>query len=300
MDALLHRLKRVFTGMMLVLVCGLFTSCTTPDAVTKQNTFNLYSVQDDVQLGRSALSANLEELKKQGVKINEDTAELAKLKTMVHRIGAVSDMPNLPYEVTLVQTGIVNAAAMPGGQMLVFEGLYDPKKGLVKDDDEMAAVMAHEIAHVTCRHSTEQMSRVMPVAVLAEVGAAVADANDKSGLAQGLRAAFTVGSALILPIYSRKDESEADRVGLFYMAKAGYDPRAAARIWKRATQQGTAGGPLSLLSTHPSNKNRFEALDKLMPYAMNEYARATGSYPKDYTAPAGGIPPEPFDWRTYK
>ncbi|HBA86108.1 MAG TPA: hypothetical protein DCZ95_18645 [Verrucomicrobia bacterium] len=298
MDALLHR--RILAGLILVLACGFFASCSTPDAVTKQSTYNLYSIQDDVQLGRSAMSANLEELKKQGVKINDDPAELNKLRTMVQRIGAVSDLPNLPYEVTLVHTGIVNAAAMPGGQVLVFEGLYDPKKGMVQDDDEMAAVLAHEIAHVACRHSTERMSRVMPVAALVEVGAVLADANEKSSLATALRTAFVVGSSLIIPMYSRKDESEADRVGLFYMAKAGYDPRAASRIWKRISEKGDARDPLSMLSTHPASSDRFQALDRLMPYALDEYARAKGSYPKGYSPPKGEVPPAQFDWRTYR
>ncbi|MFH0880493.1 MAG: M48 family metallopeptidase [Lentisphaerota bacterium] len=283
-------------GLVLCLLLGL-ASCSTTDFVTGQQVYNLYTIQDDVQLGQSALKGNLTQLRQQGVKVNQDPARVAQLRSIMRRLTTASDRPGLPYDVTLIHTGIVNAAAFPGGQMIVFEGLYDPKKGLAQTDDEIAAVMAHEIAHVNCRHSTERLSCVMPMAMITEVGAAVAEYNDNKQLADGLRIAFAAGSSILIPMYSRKDEFEADRVGLFYMAKAGFDPRAAPRIWKRVADKGSDGNAISIFATHPSSGDRYKALNAILPYAMDEYAKSTGSYPKDYsyTRPMGT--PKTFDWR---
>jgi metalloendopeptidase OMA1, mitochondrial len=295
-------INRVLAFIAVPLAAFLVSSCGTIDAVTGGNTYNMYTIQDDIQLGRQAMKANLEELKKEGVRINADPVRLARLSNIVHRITAVSDMPQLPYQVTLVHTGIVNACAMPGGQMIVFEGLYDLKKGLVKDDDELAAVLAHEIAHVNCRHSTEELTKMMTATAVAEIAATVADHNRKDDLATTIRAIFAAGSALWIPTHSRGDEAEADRVGLFYMAKAGFDPRAAPRIWKRAEDRdkndGALASTLSVFNTHPSSDWRYRELSNLLPYAMDEYAKSTGHYPSDYNpaqSPKAFGPA--FDWR---
>jgi len=287
----------VAAGAMLSL-----SACTTVDAVSKKNVYNIYSVQEDIELGQSAMKQNLAELEKQKVRINGDAARLAQLRTMMRRIVAVSDMPNLPYEVTLVHNNVVNAAAMPGGQMIVFDGLYDPQKGLTRDEDELAAVMAHEIAHVNCRHTTERLSKVMTASAITELAAVAAESGSQADLAAALRAAFSVGATLWIPTYTRTDEYEADRVGLFYMAKAGYDPRAAARIWQRAGEaekksgKGTSGG-LNLLATHPGSSDRFRTLNAMLPHAMDEYAKVRGGYPADYKPPSGGPAATPYNWR---
>ena len=281
----------------------LLTSCATVDAVTGQNVYNMYTVDDDIKLGQEAMTANLAELEKQGTRIDADPVEVAKLNEIMQKLVAVSDMPQLPYKVTLIHTNIVNACAMPGGQMIVFQGLYDGKDALVKDDDELAAVMAHEIAHVNCRHTTEEMSKIMAAAAIVEIVAAVADHNDENDWATAIRAAFTVGSLLWVPMHSRGDEAEADRVGLFYMAKAGYDPRAAPRIWQRVYQKeqedpGVLDKALSIFGTHPSDKSRFKELSKMVPYAMEEYAKAVGSYPKGYNpAENPEAVGQEFNWR---
>jgi predicted Zn-dependent protease len=288
-------------GVFVVLVVG-SVSCTTLDAVTGESVYNLYTIEDDIQLGQTAVAANLKELTEGGAKVNADPARLKNIEGIARRIVAVSDLPQLPYEVVLVHTGIVNACAFPGGKVMVFEGLYDPKEGLVADDDELAAVIAHEIAHVNCRHATERLSKIMTAAAVAEVAAAVAEHKEHEQTAAAIRALFTVGAALWIPVYSREDEYEADRVGLFYMAKAGFDPRAAPRIWKRVAEREKSerGVLMSIFATHPENKARYEALQKLLPYAMEEYAAATGKYPDGYT-PGEFVPaPGTFDWRRAK
>jgi predicted Zn-dependent protease len=222
-------------------------------------------------------------MKKAGVPINQDRPRYHQIQDTMRRIAAVSDNPQLPYNITLFQTNIVNAAAAPGGAMMVFQGLYDPKVGLVTDEDEMAAVIGHEIAHVNCRHVTRQMSIIMPAATIAEIGAQLLSSRDREGAAWILRGVFVAGSTLLIPAYSRSNEDEADKVGTLYMARAGYDPRAAPRIWKRAMERAKGKhDTTSIFATHPSDKSRYENLLKLMPAAMEEYRKTTGNYPAGY------------------
>jgi len=285
------------------LVCLLLSSCATIDAVTGRNVYNMYTVDEDIQLGQEAMKANLDELEKQGVRIDADPLRVAQLNEIMRKITAVSDMPQLPYKVTLIRTNIVNAAAMPGGQMIVFQGLYDGKNAMVKDEDEMAAVMSHEIAHVNCRHTTEEMSKIMAAAAIAEIVAVVAEHNDENNLATAIRAVFTVGSLLWIPMHSRGDEAEADRVSMFYMAKAGYDPRAAPRIWQRVYEKGKKepgilDQALSIFATHPSDEKRYKEMSMYLPYAMEEYVKAVGCYPKGYDpAEHPEAVGQEFNWR---
>ncbi len=277
-------------------------SCATIDPVTERRTVNLYTMQDEVDLGREVTAANIEEMKKAGVRVNNDPDRIAQLNEITERISAVSDMPGLPYEVTLFHTNIVNAAAAPGGAMMVFEGLYDPDSGMVRDEEELAAVMAHEIAHINARHVTERLSRIMGIQIATGIVAGVADRRrDDTRLGDAMRTVAVVGTVLWIPSYTRQNEYEADRIGLFYMAKAGYDPRAAPRIWQRIYEEGDDRDTAHIFSTHPSSRQRYEALNELLPYAMEEYARATGSYPDGYTPPPS-FPEKAgdFDWRRHR
>lgn len=260
--------KILFCCMLLIL-----TGCTTMDAVTGQQTRNFYSLQQDVSLGSQVYDETVAEMRKQGVPINADAARVAQLKEMVRRISSVSDLPTLPYDVTLIQTNIVNAMAAPGGKIMVYEGLWNPKDGLVKDDDELAAVMAHEIAHVNCRHSTEAMTRAMPVNAAMMIGVIAAKDTKYEQFAQIAAAGgLFVYNGIWMTRYSRIDEGEADSVGLMYMAKAGYDPRAALRIWERAAQRRKGSDPAaSIFSSHPPDAVRLQNLRMKLPAALAAY-----------------------------
>lgn len=238
----------------------------------------MYLIQDDVQMGREVMADAIATMRKEGAAINRDPVELAKLRTMVRRITSVSHLPDLPYEVTLFETNIVNAFAAPGGQVGVFSGLYHPEMGLVKDDNELAAVIGHEIAHVTCRHTTESLTKQMPLQLVMLGASIYAEAKGKENLALALGAGFLVYQGLLLPKFSRADEAEADAVGLMYMAKAGYDPNAAIRIWERAAARGNDSKLTALFSSHPTDANRAKELRKILPQAMEEYERAKLRY----------------------
>jgi predicted Zn-dependent protease len=248
-------------------------SCATVDLVTGRDTNNVFSYQDDVEIGGDAFRELLAVMEKGGAPGNQDREEAARVQAITDRIVPVAHgATNFAFEVAFFKTNIVNAFAFPGGKIAVFAGLCDEKEGLVKDDDELAAVLAHEVAHVTCRHSTEEMTRHLPAQLLLAAAAVYAEYKEDEDVALAVEAAFLVYEGLIVPKYSREDEAEADGVGLVYMARAGYDPRAAVRLWKRVHEREGREWPiLGLLSTHPSNKARYEALEKQLPAALALY-----------------------------
>jgi len=265
-------MKKVFQCVSIFAVL-LLTGCTAIDAVTGQKTRNFYSLQEDVKLGSQVYGQTIDAMRKQGVPVNADRARVGQLQQMVKRIGAVSDLPDLPYEVVLIQTNVVNALAAPGGKIMVYEGLWDPKKGLARDEDEIAAVIAHEIAHVNARHSTEAMTRAMPANLITTFGLAFTAGTKYEQVAQ---VAATAGmfwhNGMYMTRYSRENETEADSIGMMYMAKAGYDPRAAVRIWERAAQHRTGQDPAaSIFSTHPADNVRLQNLRARLPEALRVY-----------------------------
>lgn len=265
--------KLIGSGLVLLLA-----GCATTDFVTGQRTHNFYSLEDDVALGRDVFAQIEKEMAAKNVPKNADVMQARKLHEMVVRISRAADLPDLPYEVALYSTNIVNAMAAPGGKMMVFEGLWDEKEGLVRGDDELAAVLAHEIAHVNCRHSTEAMTRQMIPAAVLTAGMIYADAEDDEKLRTILGGTFLAYQGLVVTHYSRGDEYEADRVGMRYMAQAGYDPRAALRIWQRAAARNQAtGSPLSIFSTHPTDAARLRALERELPSALRLYEQARGN-----------------------
>lgn len=271
MPALLRH--ALLTGITLVLA-----SCTTIDAVTGRKVKNLWSLDDDIELGTDFYKDIKKWARDEDVAVNQDRARVRQIERATQRIAAVSHLPDLPYEVILLHTNEVNAMALPGGKLIVLEGLYDPEEGLVRDEDELAAVLAHEIAHVNCRHSTEELTRNLPWELLLLGGALYAEAKDDEDLQAIFGGAFLFYEGLIVTKYSRKDEREADRVGLMYMARAGYNPQAAVRLWQRtAKEESKFDRALSFLSTHPSSKDRARDLEEHLPEALAAYEAARAS-----------------------
>lgn len=157
---------------------------------------------------------------------------------------------------------------------MVYDGLFDPKKGLVhrESDDELAAVLGHEISHATARHVTESMSRNMSILLVGQVAVSAISASGTGQVQDMFNRAISEGINLYLPAYSRKNESEADRIGILYAAKAGYNPKAAVDLWYRACKK--KGEPTSLYASHPPSCERAKALEKVLPEAMEWYRKS--------------------------
>jgi predicted Zn-dependent protease len=190
----------------------------------------------------------------------------AAVEEYMTRKGLTDQLAGYAWEFNLVEGDEVNAWCMPGGKVVVYSGLLP----VAQDEAGLAVVMGHEIAHAIARHGDERMSQGM----LQQFGGLALSTylEQKPAETQQLwMTAYGLGSTLgvMLP-YSRTHESEADRMGLIFMAMAGYNPEAAVGFWQRMSA-GKGGEPPEFLSTHPSDAARISNLRKLMPEAKRHY-----------------------------
>lgn len=256
------------TGVLLFLL--LLVACARAP-ITNRTQFILLPQAFEMQLGASAY-VNLLETEK----VSRDAHYNGVVRRVGQRIAAVSHTPNLRWRYTVFDNDkLVNAFALPGGKIGVYTGMMP----VAKTEAGLATVMAHEVAHATARHGGERLT----LGILLQMGsAALASAmkkKDKETISRVL-AAYGVGTTLAVALpFSRKQEAEADRIGLIYMAKAGYDPRESIPFWER---MGAAGGgsPPEFLSTHPGYRTRIKNLRRWMPEAM-EYYEASEKAPNN-------------------
>jgi predicted Zn-dependent protease len=183
--------------------------------------------------------------------------------------GMESEVKNYKWEFNLIEDDkTVNAWCMPGGKVAVYTGILP----FTQNEKGLAVVMGHEIAHAIAKHGNERMSQ----ALLAQLGGlvlSVALSTQSAETGSLFLAAYgvTTDVGVLLP-YSRLQESEADRIGLILMAKAGYDPREAIPFWQRMNEKG-GDRPPEFLSTHPAPETRINDLQELIPEAMKYYTR---------------------------
>lgn len=260
MIALGQRGRRALSAMLaaLVLAGGLAACETAP--VTGRKQFIAVSEEQASDIGAEAYEQILNEKQ-----VIDNTAQSRMVKQVGRDIAAVVD-DGYDWEFNLLSDESANAFALPGGKVGVNRGLFK----VAKTEDQLAAVLAHEIAHVTARHSAERMTQQMAVKA-GVTGVGVLAGQGGQGVAEIAAQAATLG--IVLP-FSRTQESEADEIGLIYMARAGYDPRAAIEVWENFERLG-GDRPPEFLSTHPSPGNRIEALNEALPRAMEIYRQRT-------------------------
>jgi len=212
-------------------------------------------------------------------KLNTNTAETNLVRRVGNRIKSAvtvyfaqnnlsQELNGFAWEFNLVESEEVNAWCMPGGKVVVYSGILP----ITQNETGLAVVMAHEIAHAVAKHSNERMSQ----ALLAQLGGLTLSAalQEKPQQTQDIwMTVFGVGVQIgaVLP-YSRLQESEADHLGLIFMAMAGYDPNASIVFWQRMSQKAGAKPP-EFLSTHPSDKNRIKKIKSQIPEAMKYYRK---------------------------
>lgn len=210
----------------------------------------------------SAGNANSDMVKRVGQKIQVSVSKYFQQK------GMSSKLNGYKWEFNLVNSPEVNAWCMPGGKVVVYSGLLN----VTKDETSLAFVMGHEIAHAVARHGNERMSQ----AILAQGGALILDTYLQMEQVQGrqlFNQAYAIGSQMgvMLP-FSRTHESEADKLGMVFMAMAGYDPSSSPEFWKRMSAAGGAKPP-EFLSTHPSDATREKSMREFLPKAMKYYRK---------------------------
>lgn len=249
----------------------LFLACSTVPG-TGRSQLNFMSSAQEMRLGAEAYREMLAE---ERLVTSGPDAE------MVQRIGEriaqsamelypESDASKFRWEFTLIDDDeMVNAWALPGGKTAVYTGLLP----VTQDEDSLAAVMGHEIAHAIAHHGSERMSQGMVLQV-GMMGAQVSMRDMDPEKRDNIMAALGVGSTvgIMLP-FSRSHESEADEIGLMMAANAGYNPQAAIGLWERMGAL-SAGAPPEFLSTHPSSETRIARLSALMPEAEALYRQA--------------------------
>jgi hypothetical protein len=215
------------------------------DSVTGERTLGLMNEEQEIEQGEKVTSDLIKEFQKQGLSVDDDKDTLEKIRTMLNKITRVSHRPNLPWEIHILNTEQANAFALPGGKVFVLKGILGT---LVMYDDELAGVIAHEVAHVTCRHQVREQawSLIMPMI-------------QKRARKEIYKASYTT-----------IQEDEADRVGLLYMALAGYNPEAVYDIWKRADIS-YGSRPGNYLYDHSLNIDRANKVSQLIPFAKKYF-----------------------------
>lgn len=260
-----------FRNSLIALIsCGLLASCQTVKTtqagvvgIDRQQRMAV-SAQSMDQSANKQYAQVLAEAAKKG-KLNPDPAQYARVKTIADRLIRQSsafrpDAPSWKWEVNVLQSPEVNAWCMPGGKIAVYSGLIDKLK---VSDDELAAVMGHEIAHALREHSRERASEQAVAGIGITILATVAGVGQLGQ--QGMEYAYQ--GLLGLP-NSRAHETEADRMGVELAARAGYDPRAAISLWKKMGEVGGSEQP-KFMSTHPPRTERMRDLtlysERVMP-----------------------------------
>jgi Zn-dependent protease with chaperone function len=226
------------------------------------------AAQQYEQLMRTASQKNL---------LNNDKVQLARLRAIARELIPHSkrfnrNAANWQWEVNLITSKAVNAFCMPGGKIAFFTGIINQ---LQLTDDEIATIMGHEIGHALLEHGRARMSEQVLKSVSVSVAAAVFNLGQVSGelLTQAANLAVS------LP-YARRQESDADLVGLELAARAGHDPRAAVSVWVKMSRLGQAGAkagggqPPQFLSTHPSHQNRIKEIEANLPKVLPLYDRS--------------------------
>ncbi len=238
---------------------------------TNRSQFLLISESDELRLGAEAFSQVTSQ-----ERVTGDATLNAPVRRVGARIAAIADQMRAeegqgPYEWefrVIDDSESVNAWCLPGGKIGFYTGIYP----VLEDEAGMAMVMGHEVCHALLRHGGERVSQGMA----ANVGMQIASALTQGGqYANYTMAALGLGTQVgfLLP-FSRSNETEADRLGLMLAARAGYDPRAAVRVWENMARESEGKRPPQILSTHPDPLNRIANMQQWMPEAMQTYERS--------------------------
>lgn len=244
-------------------LCLLFTGClTVPETGRRQ--VMLISSQQEMQLGFSAF----QQMKKE-TPVSRDAAISAMVQRVGRRIAAVAELPGAQWEFIVFDSKEANAFCLPGGKVGIYTGILP----ITKDEAGLATVIGHEIAHAVARHGAERMSEGLLLQTgggLLGAGLANSDPRTRALVLTAYGLGAKVGRELP---HSRAQESEADRIGLIYMARAGYDPEAAVAFWQRfgAHNRQQGGGTPEFLRTHPLDTVRVQQLQQWMPEAKANF-----------------------------
>ena len=259
---------------VLVSACFLVACANTsrPGVVgVERSQFMMISAAQIERISASSFDQQAKAAQKKNILITSGP-QYERLKTIATRLipqTAVfrDDTHSWNWGLQLIDSPLVNATCAPGGRITFYSGIINK---LNLTDDEIAAIMGHEIAHAVREHGRERVSQAMAQNAIANVALAAAGA----GSAQSIDAANQIMQYVLVLPNSRQNEKEADAIGLEIAARGGYDPRAAITLWEKMSKESKGKNPPEFLSTHPSNENRIKELSALMPRVMPLYEAA--------------------------
>jgi predicted Zn-dependent protease len=219
--------------------------------------------EQQTQLGNQEYEKTLRESRPQIISTGPDYERVQRVASRIERIAA-RDKPAFVWRVTLIRKNEANAYCLPGGKIVVYTGILP----LTVDDAGLATVLGHEVSHATAEHAAERIERQHLTGVAAAIIAGGVAFTPEQFV--HVMALIRVGDALP---FSRKQESEADHIGLVYMARAGYDPNEAVAFWQRMQRSSKGKEPPEFLSDHPSDAHRVERVQSWLPEAEREFVR---------------------------
>ncbi len=272
---LMYRPRFIQTVVGILVACCLLVACANtsrPGVVGVQRSqFMMISAAQIDRMSAISFEQQAKAAQKKKILITSGP-EYERLKTIANRLipqTAVfrDDTRNWNWGLQLIDSPIVNATCAPGGRITFYTGIINK---LNLTDDEIAAIMGHEIAHAVREHGREQVSQALAQNIISNVALAAAGA----GSAQSIDAANQIMQYVLVLPNSRQNEREADAIGLELAARGGYDPRAAITLWQKMSKESQGKNPPEFLSTHPSNENRIKELSALIPKVMPLYEAA--------------------------
>lgn len=282
---------------VLVALASFVAGCST-NPETGKHTLNYLSKADEVKLGEEAAPQFTQEF---GGKVDSPACQAYvtnlgnKLKDQIDR----KDYADLPWEFTFLNSDVVNAFALPGGKVFITRGLAAD----LSSEAQMAGVLGHEIGHVTAEHGDQRITQQVGFNVIMAglaIGVGVAG-NDTAVGKYGQYAvpAIAVGGNVVLLKYGRDEELEADALGMKYMSRAGYDPRAQREVMEILGKLSGGSSPPEWLSTHPASETRIQKIDQALAttYASTQnnpkYGEYAERYKSDFLTPLSKVPAAP-------
>jgi predicted Zn-dependent protease len=266
-------LMRLFISLIFIAYLAACANTTKPGAVgINRSQFMVVSSADVNKLSAVSFEEQNKKAKEKNVLITSGPS-YERLKHVANRLipqTAVfrDDTRTWEWQLSLIQSNTLNASCAPGGKITFYTGIIDQ---LNLTDDEIAAIMGHEMAHALREHGRERLSEALAQNAVTNVALAAAGAN----YASGINAANQVAQYVLVLPNSRQNESEADAIGLELAARAGYNPRAAINVWQKMLKATQGKNPPEFLSTHPSGETRIEQLNALMPAVEPLYLAAS-------------------------
>lgn len=244
---------RFKTSLLLAITALLFIGCTSKTPYTNRSQLILLSQSQELALGEQTYKETLDKSK-----VIMNTIQAKMVKNIGAKIAKVANKKDYEWEFNLVQNSEKNAFCLPGGKVVVYTGIFS----VAKNEDQLATVISHEIAHALARHGAERMSQSMVAQGIQVVGTLVVGSQAPQ-YTQAFNVAYGLGSQYgVLMPYGRMQESEADEIGVHLMKQAGYNLNEALKFWENMSQGNSEG--IEFFSTHPNSKTRIENIKRII------------------------------------